>query len=93
MNLQDYRREIDEIDGQLVSLFEKRMTICAEIAAYKRENGLPVSDSRREQEKLDALAASVPPAMSEDVQALYREIFRLSRAYQQRLLDGEETLC
>lgn len=89
MDLQDYRQKIDGIDRQLVSLFVQRMEVCAEIAAWKQENGLPILDSRREQEKLDTLAASVPPALREDVQALYRELFRLSRNRQQRRMDGE----
>lgn len=90
MKIQDYRQKIDEIDRDMVALFLRRTALCAEIAEVKRAEGLPVLDSRREQEKLDALAASVPPAMREDVQALYRELFRLSRGYQERLLNGDD---
>ena len=50
MDLSDYRREIDSIDDQLLSLFSQRMNLSAEIAAYKQENSLPVLDVRREQE-------------------------------------------
>ena len=93
MDLQTLRQQIDGTDAELTRLFVQRMETCAKIAAYKRENGLPVLDSRREEEKLRALAAAVPPAFSEDIQALYRELFRLSRAYQERLLKEDEEPC
>ena len=37
MDLNDYRRQIDEIDTQLLSLFAQRMEVAAGIAAYKKE--------------------------------------------------------
>lgn len=37
MDLNDYRKEIDSIDEQLLSLFVKRMETAGEIAAYKKE--------------------------------------------------------
>ena len=93
MDLQNLRQQIDETDAELTRLFVRRMETCAEIAAYKRQNGLPVLDSRREEEKLRTLASAVPPAFREEIQALYREIFHLSRAYQERLLKEDEEPC
>ena len=34
-DLQECRRKIDEIDNQMVELFEKRMKVCEEVAEYK----------------------------------------------------------
>lgn len=50
--LDEYRASLDEIDAQMAQLFEKRMKTVAGIAAYKKENGLPVADSKREAEML-----------------------------------------
>ena len=42
MDLKDYRNQIDEIDDELVRLFAKRMEVSAQIADYKKANGLPI---------------------------------------------------
>ena len=44
MDLNDYRKEIDRIDDQLIALFAKRMETAEKIAAYKKANGLRVLD-------------------------------------------------
>ena len=56
MNLEQSRKAIDEIDQQLVKLFTERMACAAEIAAYKKENNLPVLDAGRERQKLAAIS-------------------------------------
>ena len=42
MDLNDYRKQIDEIDSQLLDLFERRMELAKDIADYKKQNNLPV---------------------------------------------------
>ena len=39
MDLGILRDEIDEIDGKIVDLYEKRMDICKQVAEYKIETG------------------------------------------------------
>lgn len=58
MNLDELRTQIDAVDDSLVELFQKRMDIAAQIAEYKRENGLPILQSAREREKLAAISAA-----------------------------------
>ena len=60
MNLEQSRKAIDEIDQQLVKLFSERMACAAEIAAYKKENNLPVLDAGRERQKLAAISEMAP---------------------------------
>ena len=48
--LKEFRKGINEIDEEMAKLFEKRMTYCRQIAAYKKENGLSVRDPGREKE-------------------------------------------
>ena len=52
MALNDYRKEIDSIDDQLIALFAQRMETAEKIAEYKKANGLSVLDARREKEKM-----------------------------------------
>lgn len=42
MDLTQLRKDIDEIDRQLVELYEQRMDICKRVAEYKIENHKPV---------------------------------------------------
>lgn len=42
MDLKELRAQIDDIDDELVKLFCKRMDIAAQVADYKKENGLPI---------------------------------------------------
>jgi len=50
-DLQECRRKIDEIDNQMVELFEKRMKVCEEVAEYKIHTGKKVLDPEREHAK------------------------------------------
>ena len=86
MDLNDYRKEIDSIDDQLITLFSRRMDIAAKIAEYKRANGLRVLDARREKEKLRDITEKTPEDLRGYVASLYSLIFELSRSHQGRLL-------
>ena len=87
MDLNDYRKKIDAVDAQLLALFEQRMDVAAEIAAYKKEKGLPTLDSGREQAKLDDVASRVRPEFADYARTLYQTLFAVSRDYQNRLND------
>ena len=50
MSLEIHRKRIDEIDEKLTQLFLERMQVSADIAAYKKEKGLPIRDPERERE-------------------------------------------
>ena len=82
MELQDYRKQIDEIDDELVKLFAKRMEVSEGIASYKKERGLPILDAGREHEKINSICAKVAPEMRNYASVLYSSIFELSRSHQ-----------
>ena len=42
LDLEAIRRRIDKIDAQLVAALEERMEAVLEVAAYKKQQGLPV---------------------------------------------------
>ena len=82
MDLKDYRKQIDEIDDQLVQLFRQRMEVSSDIAQYKKEHNLPILDAGRERAKLNDVCAKVPPEMRNYTSVLYSSLFELSRTYQ-----------
>ena len=55
--LKDLRKEIDEIDNELIDLLAKRMRICRNIGEYKKENGMTIVQTRRYSEILDKRGA------------------------------------
>ena len=85
MDLQELRKNIDDIDRELIRLFEARMDVAAGIAAYKKANHLPVLDARRERDKLAEIGENCREEMQTYVQMLYSMIFELSRSYQGEL--------
>ena len=92
MDLNEYRERIDEIDEQIVRLFAERMEVAAGIAAYKRDNSLPVLDIRREREKLRQIEEKTPEGLKDYAVSLYSLIFELSRSSQNRLLGRKGVL-
>ena len=52
-NLSELRRQIDQIDEQLLELLAKRMRISREIGVYKKEHNMPILQSPRYNEILE----------------------------------------
>ncbi len=93
MDLNDYRQQINDIDDAMTKLFAERMQVAAQIAAYKKENGLPVLDSVREREKLQAVSDSLPEDLQDYGVSLYSLMMDLSRNYQNRILETSSELA
>jgi len=87
MDIQELRSQIDGIDDQLVQLFAQRMDVSAKIAAYKKENNMPIFVPAREREKLLDVAQKAGPEMANYTRVLYSMLFELSRSYQSKLGD------
>ncbi len=83
------RSEIAEADRQIAALFERRMAAVREVAAYKKEHGLPIRDPKQEEAVLARSAQYVrDPEMRSYYVRLLEETMALSRQYQHRLMDG-----
>lgn len=78
------RTEIDAIDQKITGLFERRMALTAEIAAYKKENGLPILDTAREREIISRITREQDDEMAEYTKVLFTTLFDVSRSYQGR---------
>ena len=90
MQLTELRKELDATDEKIVRLFEKRMKTVRRVAEYKRENGLPVRDERREAEILSDRKSLADKEVQTYVEELFTCILGLSRSYQQYLAEREE---
>ena len=92
MDLKELRGQIDEIDDQLVKLFCQRMDIAAQVAQYKKEQGLPILMPAREREKLQDVSQKAGPEMAGYTRTLYTMLFELSRSYQSKIFGGSQAL-
>ncbi|MCD7909445.1 MAG: bifunctional chorismate mutase/prephenate dehydratase [Clostridium sp.] len=92
LDLGELRGQLDEIDAQLVSLFEQRMKICADVAEYKIETGKAVYDGERERQKLETVSSLAHGDFnSQAVRELFSQLMTVSRKrqYQMMALHGK----
>ncbi|MCL2199049.1 MAG: chorismate mutase [Defluviitaleaceae bacterium] len=82
MTLEDLRKKIDTIDNELLNLFEQRMKVVTDVAAYKKANGIPVLDRGREEEKLNKIT-------DKNARMLFSALFGISRRHQHETLKAE----
>ena len=86
-DLKDIRVEIDAVDSEIVSLYEKRMALACEVAEYKISTGKPVFDKAREEEKLDKLSSMAEDDfIKQSIYELFSQIMATSRKKQYQIL-------
>lgn len=77
------RKQIDEIDEQLVELFEKRMELVAKIGVIKEEKGLQVLNFKREEEVIKkAIAHLKNKELSHELEIFFRSLMDSSKKIQ-----------
>ena len=87
--LEEQRREINEIDMEMAKLFERRMKACESVANYKMSHALPVLDVAREAEVIALGAERVKDSVLREYYVSFlKDVMKTSRAYQTRLLQG-----
>ncbi len=87
LDLSEARKNIDEIDRQIVELFEKRMIQANEVANYKRATGKAVFDKEREDQKLETLGKMASNDFNKRaIPELFSQIMSISRKYQYSVL-------
>ena len=92
-SLQELRGQLDEIDAQIVELYQKRMDVCNKVGEYKVAAGRKVFDKQREQEKLAAVTAGVTNEFyKKGLTELYEQLMSMSRKLQYQLLTKKGAL-
>ena len=86
MELKEIRNQIDRVDDMLLTSFASRMRLSAQIAEYKKENGLPVLDAEREKEMIESVRKIAPSDMEEECVLLYNKIMEISRSFQEKII-------
>jgi chorismate mutase len=78
--LDDWRREIDALDTELLRLLNQRAAIACEIAAIKVASGLPAYDGNRERQVLARVAEqNTGPLDHQSVTDIFAGIIRETR--------------
>jgi 3-dehydroquinate dehydratase-2 len=81
-DLNYYREQIDKTDDEILRLFKERLEIAEQIAGYKEENGIPIFDPQREQEKIADIIGKANSEIRPHAKKLYSTLFEISRAHQ-----------
>ena len=93
MDLLKLRQQIDEIDEDIVKLYERRMEICRQVAEYKIETGKKVLDRQRETEKIARVKSMTHNDFnSHGIEELFEQIMSMSRKLQYQLLTEHGSL-
>ena len=85
-NLDDYRKEIDDIDKSIAELFEKRMHVVTKVSEYKKEHNIATFDPNREAKMIERNQSYIK---DEKLKKYYVEYLQkqleLSKRYQEEL--------
>ena len=92
MDITELREKLNAVDDELVGTFERRMELAKQIAEYKRENNVSVSDRTREREVINRVTGMVAPELATYAGSLYHTLFDLSKTYQSSLMKSESKL-
>lgn len=85
--LDDARRKINQIDEEMLKLFEERMQAVQCVAEYKKENHLPIFDETREKTIIDKNLSLLHTKELEQYYRIFFEgVLKSSKEYQKDLM-------
>lgn len=83
MKLEDWRKEIDSIDGEIIALLNRRANASKEIGIIKAKAGLPIIDLERESEVLKNIVGENEGVLHDwQLATIYQKILEESRQVQ-----------
>jgi chorismate mutase len=83
MNIDDWRKRIDELDQKLVELLNRRAQCAVEIGRLKRNTNLPVYEPDREKLILENVCrANRGPLSDDDLKRVYERMIDVMRTIQ-----------
>lgn len=86
-DIEDLRKDIDGIDKELVGLFEKRMSVVEEVAAYKMKTNKPLKDPKREAELIEKNIGLLDDHKYDHLLGVFfKDLMAYSRTYQKFLM-------
>lgn len=88
--LDQYRKEIDEIDQELTRLFELRLNTVLKVGRYKKQHNLPVLDATREKAVIERnIARLKDPQFEPQVTQFFQSMMDITKETQTTLLKSE----
>lgn len=89
MNIEDWRAEIDEIDGQLLRLLNRRAKLAVKVGFLKKSAGVPVCDPEREDAVLERVCReNGGPLEADGLARIFRRIIQESRRVEARAVEN-----
>ena len=87
--MDEARETINRVDAKMAKLFLERMDAVRTVYEYKKENGLPILDPKREAAVIERNAAAIEDETLKEYYIDYiKDMMSISRAYQHRLQSG-----
>ncbi len=90
-DLSEIRKDINEIDDELLELYKRRMDCAEEVGYYKKENNIPILNEKREEEILNKIEKN-GGKYGASARMLYSTIMELSRALQYNIVESGKAL-
>ncbi len=84
MDLTQCRKQIDQIDDEILRLFLERMEVASAVADFKKENGLATVQKGREREILKRVSEMAGSEMADYARILFGTLMDLSKSYQDK---------
>ena len=85
VDITEWRKQIDDLDEQIVHLISQRATAAKQIGYLKRETSIPVYEPQREQAVFDHVKAVNPGPLAEaEILDVYERIMDVMRSLQRR---------
>ena len=85
MDIDDWRRKIDKIDSDILKLLNERIMCVINIAAIKKQEGIPVYIAEREEKIIERLfKENNGPVEEDNIRNIFSVIFTESRRVQRK---------
>jgi chorismate mutase len=90
MTIDDFRCEIDRLDGELLKIFNQRAQLALKIGELKKTTGLPIFDPSREKKIFQRMKKENPgPLDDQAIVRLFERVIDESRRLE-RIMTGSE---
>ncbi len=89
MTIDDYRKEINRLDGELLRIFNERAALALKIGEIKKVQNIPVYDPEREKRIFEAISDANPGPLENDaIVRLFERVIDESRRLERMLTKG-----
>lgn len=92
MDINELYAGIESLDSRILDLFQQRMDLSEQVAAYRNANRLPLRDTPRERELMVQIARSARPEYVSYAQTLFSTMSELSTCHKSASIGGNSEL-